>query len=229
MGHKIILTANFEIPPEFKKRIGELHQGNFKDFLKKITPVKKQSESDVIEELRSLSDEIAVAKKLRKKTHRVGGIPLTEHIGNTIARLFDYPKIGDDSDDEKVLYEALSRHFIIVFNTFRSFQNLPTEKKEQIYDSFLDKVLENQLWSVHKITNSDGNRTYLNREILKTEISKIAEINFAENRFKILPEKFRLISEPIVLEEDHNRNISEPKSLSGLMLSTKYLMQHRLI
>lgn len=191
------------VHPNFS-RAGNVTLKGLQDFLKEITPLKKESESHAIEDLRVINDEIARTKKLRRARADFGVVSITEEerVGNLIAKLFDYPKIGDGNDSERVLYESLPRHLILVFSAFKHLQVLPKTEKEAIYNSFLDRVLDKQLWCTHFVPDHSGQGVYINREILRTEISKIAEIDFENNHFRMLPNQLRIITDPINVFKD---------------------------
>lgn len=183
-------------------RSGTVNKKTLFDFLKEITPLKKESESHAIEELRVINDEIARTKKLRRARADFGVVSTAEEerVGDLIAKLFDYPKIGEN-DSERVLYESLPKHLVFIFSAFKHLQILPKANKEAIYDSFLDRVLDKQLWCTHVVQNYLGQSVYLNREILKTEIIKIAEIDFENNNFRMLPTQLRIKTDPIIIKQ----------------------------
>ncbi|NBV06297.1 MAG: hypothetical protein EBS06_03555 [Proteobacteria bacterium] len=197
-----IASESVWVHPTFS-RTGNITLKGLLDFLKEITPLKKESESSAIESLREINDEVARTKKLKKKvSNEIGAISSTELVGNLAAKLFDYPKIGDGNDSEIVLCESLPKHLIFIFSAFKHLQILPKADKEAIYDSFLDRILDKQLWCTHVVQNHLGQSVYLNREILKTEISKIAEIDFEKNHFRMLPKQLRIITDPINVFKD---------------------------
>ncbi len=173
----ITKDPSFKIPEDLKTQTKRAtNQEKILGMLKEITPLKKESESDAIGILRRIDND--------PKNYKL------QEIAVQITRLFDYAKTGD-RDDEKVLYEAIPKHLAIIFSAFKNLQTLPTKNKTEIYEGFLDRLLEKQLWSLHKIKDEAGATVTLTRDILKKEVGKVAEVNFSTNEIRLLPRELR--------------------------------------
>ena len=101
--------------------------------------------------------------------------------------LYDYQKTGNESNDNlEILSNTIARLTVLTFLIFPNLKKLTKDNKEAIYDKFLDLVFENKCWKEHEIKVDDRTKN-LDQVELKELINKIAELDFANDKFKMKP------------------------------------------
>tara|TARA_Y100001960_G_C14678213_1_gene829672 strand:- start:263 stop:1420 length:1158 start_codon:yes stop_codon:yes gene_type:complete len=160
------------IPPQFLSRNQRLHQTHFLAFLNDNFPCKKYHEGTVIKAISTQLKELATQQK--------GRLISLKNIGYECFKLFDYPYVPDQTlNDEYVLSSAIARHWIILHAAFEPLSRLSYIEKEQIYDTFLEKILTLQGWYQHQTTLSehDDNLENLTLATLKEKVLTVAELD----------------------------------------------------
>ncbi len=169
------------IPEQLLSSSRNLTQGNLLEFLKKHIPLKKYHEGYAIT---NIKQKISNLEKTTKQTERKN---ILSDIGFLIFNLFDYPKVNKpEFNDEKVLYQAIPRHLIIINATFSYLKTIPNEEKKIFYDAFLNNILCLQLWEGHQVETKTGRKKPLNLELLKEKVLEFATLN-DEHNFAMKP------------------------------------------
>lgn len=181
-----MVTCNIpqkHIPSEFRKADGTLNKSSFERFLNDHIPCKKYHEGAVINEIKQTLDSLMLVPRTKQR------ISYLENIGVECFKLFDYPRVADRTlNDEHTLYHAIARHWIIINAAFAQLKKLSSSEKETIYDTFLNTILQRQLWYKQEVSSirHPGKMRSLNLALLKSKVLTIANQD-ADYNFSIKP------------------------------------------
>ncbi|MBA2657647.1 MAG: hypothetical protein H0U70_11820 [Tatlockia sp.] len=174
------LNIKILIPPHLLSKSNKLTNETLLNFLKKNTPFKKYHEGYAINDIQN---QILILKTLTDPIQRN---QLLMEISLLCFKLFDYPRVNDNSlNSETILCQAIPRHMIIINAAFCYLNEIVPAEKKLLYDGFLANILLLQGWGSHQISYGKL-KMPLSLKVLKEKILNFANLD-ADHNFSIKP------------------------------------------